>query len=322
MTPQISYKQPSRNDGRNNLQAQITKNASKQTYYTIRFLADHDRRQDAFRAYAYFRWLDDLLDTDATSQQHKAALLSQQQGLLADCYQRKEVEISCPEEQMLVELVRNDLEENSGLHAYLHNMMAVMAFDVQRRGKLISQAELTQYTNLLAKAVTEYMFYFIGHCDQPPTSVNRYLAVQGAHITHMLRDMLEDIDIGYVNFPAERIPGGQFSSDIVHRPEFRNWVAERVELARGNFEAGRRYIAHVKCKRCRLAGYAYLTRFEWMLKVIKSDHYTLRWEYPERKNLKAALWMVWRVVNSWINLPAGSRKHPETISLGEQCEQP
>ena len=40
----------------------ITKAASKQTYYTIRFLVDRERVEDAYRAYAYFRWVDDVLD--------------------------------------------------------------------------------------------------------------------------------------------------------------------------------------------------------------------------------------------------------------------
>ncbi len=47
--------------------ATLTKIASKQTYYTIRFLVDRARVEDAFRAYAYFRWVDDVLDADAGS---------------------------------------------------------------------------------------------------------------------------------------------------------------------------------------------------------------------------------------------------------------
>jgi phytoene/squalene synthetase len=316
-------KQLSIEDGKLNLHAEITYRASKQTYYTIRFLADNDREQDAFRAYAYFRWLDDLLDTDVTSQQEKTALLTQQQSILEACYQGKDTDISYPEEQMLVELVRNDSETSSGLQLYLCNMMAVMAFDVERRGRLITQAELTQYTNLLATAVTEYMFYFIGHCNQPPSSVNRYLAVQGAHITHMLRDMLDDIDIGYINLPAELIDGDQISPDVLQSPKFQKWVAERVGLARANFEAGRTYIARLKSKRCRLAGFAYLARFEWMLKVIEGDHFTLRREYPERKSLKVALWMIWRVFTSWIHLSGkvGNTRKPSLLKINISSDE-
>ena len=47
-----------------NLAASITRAASKQTYYTVRFLVDRGRVADAYRAYAYFRWVDDTLDSD------------------------------------------------------------------------------------------------------------------------------------------------------------------------------------------------------------------------------------------------------------------
>ncbi len=63
MNVQPSNTPPSLTDGKMSLHAQITKDASKQTYYTIRFLVDRDRVQDAFRSHAYLRWLDDLLDT-------------------------------------------------------------------------------------------------------------------------------------------------------------------------------------------------------------------------------------------------------------------
>jgi phytoene/squalene synthetase len=67
----------------------ITKAASQQTYYTIRFLADRDRIPDAFRAYAYFRWLDDTLDGEPVSARDRTAFLERQKSLTmrrtADC---------------------------------------------------------------------------------------------------------------------------------------------------------------------------------------------------------------------------------------------
>lgn len=45
----------------------IAKAASKQTDYTIRFLVDRARVDDAYRAYGYFRWVDDVLDSDSGS---------------------------------------------------------------------------------------------------------------------------------------------------------------------------------------------------------------------------------------------------------------
>jgi hypothetical protein len=103
---------------------------------------------------------------------------------------------------MLVALVRHDPEKGNGLHSYLYNMMQVISFDVRRRGRLISYMELNQYTRWLASSVTEAMHYFIGHGEYAPHDETRYLAVSGAHIVHMLRDTLEDIQLGYFNIPC------------------------------------------------------------------------------------------------------------------------
>jgi hypothetical protein len=63
--------------------------------------------------------------------------------------------------------------------------------------------------------------------------------------------------------------------------------------------------------RCRLAGYAYTARFQWMLGAIERDHYCLRSEYPDRKSLWAGLWMGWSALASMFasfRIKAGHRK--------------
>ncbi len=141
----------------------ITKNASSQTYYTIQFLADRDRVEDAYRAYGYFRWVDDALDSDALSDVQRTAFLERQEYLLEQCYLGRPPHDMDLQEDMLVELVQHDRDKDSGLRIYLHNMMKVMEFDVSRRGRLISQAELNRYTRWLSSAVTECIHYFVGH---------------------------------------------------------------------------------------------------------------------------------------------------------------
>jgi phytoene/squalene synthetase len=311
---------PTKQGGKSELSAAITKAASKQTYYTIRFLADRDRVQDAFRAYAYFRWVDDRLDTSLGTQQEKRSFLEDQQALLEACYRGQPPTDLSPEEQMLVDLVGNDQEIDSGLQTYLRNMMTVMSFDVERRGRWISHAELSKYSLLLSKAVSEYMFYFIGHPDPPPCNATRYQAVCGAHVVHMLRDMADDIALGYINIPAEVLERELISLDNLRSGPFRKWVSERVRLAHRYFEVGRKYIAHVKNLRCRLAGFTYIARFEWMLRSIERDQYCLRHEYPERKSLRAVLWMVWRVISSLVNTLWIKYDPGEPVSPTDQYE--
>ena len=208
------------------------------------------------------------------------------------------------EEHMLSDLVRNDSGKNPGLKSYLWNMMAVMEFDAKRRGRVISQPELSEYSRLLATAVTDAMYYFLGHDDPAPRHKSRYLSVTAAHITHMLRDAMEDIESGYFNIPCEYLQARGISPHVVNSQAYRDWVCGRVQLARGYFRLARECTSQVKNWRCRLAGFAYTARFEWMLNVIERDNYCLRAEYPERKSLVAGLWMLWHTLTSVFALPA------------------
>lgn len=284
------------------LAATITKEASKQTYYTIRLLADRNFASDAYRAYAYFRWVDDILDSEHGCLAEKQDFIRRQLVILDACYQANVPSDLCPEEEMLASLVQHDDGDGSGLRSYLNNMMGVMIFDVERRGCTISQYELSEYSHLLSTAVTEALHYFIGHDCPPPFSENRYLAVRGAHIVHMLRDMVEDISTGYYNIPSEYVEEHFISFDDLDNPACRRWVRGRVELARSCFQKGREYIDQVRHLRCRLAGYAYIARFEWVLVAIERDGYRLREAYPKRKGLRTALWIANRTLSSFLGL--------------------
>jgi hypothetical protein len=191
----------------------------------------------------------------------------------------------------VADLIHSDQAANSGLRTYVNQMMAVMVFDAKRRGRLISQEELAEYTQALATAVTEALHYFIGHQDWSPQDESRYLAVTGAHITHMLRDTIEDTAVGYYNISQEYLKQHNFAPTDVAHDAYRTWVQQRVQLARGCFAQGRTYLAQVENLRCRLAGYAYIARFEVVLDAIEKDGYLLRLEYPERKSKKAGLKM-------------------------------
>jgi phytoene/squalene synthetase len=279
------------------LAAAITRAASKQTYYTVRFLVDRDRVDDAYRAYAYFRWVDDYLDVEARSRKERLAFVKRQQALMEGAYDGQRWTDLTPEECLLADLIGRDQAENSGLQAYIRNMMAVMAFDARRRGRLISQRQLDEYVGWLATAVTEALHYFIGAGSAAPHDERRYLAAAGAHLTHMLRDAVEDAEAGYYNLPREVMNTQGFAPREWENGAYRNWVKARVQLARAYFRAGRDYLADVDCLRCRLAGYAYIQRFEVVLDAIEREGYRLRAEYHERKSygwrMKTMGWALW-----------------------------
>jgi phytoene/squalene synthetase len=284
----------------------LTNSASSQTYYTIRFLVDHKRVADAYLAYAYFRWVDDALDADAGTRSEREAFILRQKSLLENCYHGESLREVHSEEQMLVELIRHDTEPNSGLQFYLRNMMSVMVFDTNRRGQIISQTELQQYTYLLASAVTEAMHYFIGRCCYSPQTEARYLAVSAAHITHMLRDTFDDIQAGYYNIPRELLEAKHLTPQDVASDAYRAWVRSRVRLARQYFKAGRKYLNHVENLRCRLAGFAYTARFEWLLDTLEREDYALRPHYTERESFGTGLRMSVETLSSAMNWGGGT----------------
>ncbi len=294
------------------LATSITRAASLQTTYTIRFLADHELMQDAYRSYAYFRWVDDWIDQEKRRKDDRVAFVNRQNALIDALGQGLVPQDVTPEEQILVELLQNkeSTSEHNGLQSYVHNMMAVMAFDAERRGRLISQSELNTYARTLAVAVTEALHYFIGHNCSSPRTEDRYLAVIGAHVTHMLRDTLDDNAAGFFNIPREYLEANKISPFDTASEPYRAWVRSRVQIARYYFKAGRGYMARVESLRCRLAGHAYMARFESVLDSIERDNYLLRAQYRECKTPLAGAQMAWRTLWSAIGEKAPQAKSP------------
>lgn len=280
------------------LGAAITRAASTQTYYTIRLLVDRGLVDDAYRAYAYFRWVDDWLDQEMRPRNQRLAFVKRQQALMESCSRGELLADVTPEECMLADLIQQDADKNSGLQIYLRNMMAVMAFDADRRGRLVSQRELNEYTHWLAVAVTESLHHFIGHNCASPLGEMRYVAVTGAHITHMLRDALDDAEAGYYNIPCEVVTGNGIAPWDVKSKVYRDWVKERVREARACFKIGRDYLAQVENLRCRIAGYAYIHRFEVTLDYIERAGCLLQAQYSERTS--RGLEMIgWALRSAW-----------------------
>ena len=293
------------------LAATITRSASRQTYATIRFLVDRARVADAFRAYAYFRWVDDILDAEAPQalrgeawQRGRLGFLERQTTLLEACLRGDRPPDPDPHERMLVDLVLHSDPRDTGLRSYLRQMMWVMAFDARRRGRLVSQGELDAYTRALAIAVSDAMHHFIGHrSDDPEDDPARYRAVEGAHIIHMLRDTGVDVRAGYFNVPRELLEAASIGPSDVGHDAYRAWVRQRVRQARLDLAAGTAYYSRVESRRHRLAGLAYIARFSWLTDRIERDDFLLRPSYAEAMGPATGLRMAGSVVASMARPP-------------------
>ena len=266
----------------------ITLASSKQSYYTARLLVDKDLVDDCLRAYAYFRWADDVVDVTCQSREECISFIKRQIALVNQSYENKSLQNLSPEEDMIADLIIHDRGEDSGLQSFIRNFMAILEFDAQRRGRLISQSELDWYSNCLTMAVTDAIQYFIKNGHPYPDGSNHYLAANGAHITHVLRDMIQDLAEGYINVPREYLEAAGVTPEDLDSPAINAWIQERVKLAREYFRDGKRYLDELDVLRCKIAGYWYCFRFEWVLDSIERDGYVLRTQYYVRRK-----WLTW-----------------------------
>lgn len=284
-------------DGTAALAKSITRASSKQSYMTARLLVDKDLVDDCYRAYGYFRWADDVVDAptpvveSSQSRDERVSFIKRQRELIDHLYRNERPEHLAPEEEIVADLICHDRGENRGLESFIRSFLAIIEFDAQRRGQLINQQELTWYSNCLGKAVTDAIQYFISNGHPYPTAGNHYLAATAAHVTHMLRDMVEDVADGYVNIPGEYLEAHGICPEDLESPAMRDWVQSRVQLARQYFRDGKQYVDGLDILRCKIAAHWYCARFEGLLDTIERDGYVLRAEYGRRRKLPTWLRM-------------------------------
>lgn len=272
------------------LARRITWRASKQSYLIAALLASRGRRDDCYRAYAYFRWVDDVVDERARTRPERMRFIRRQRELVERTYRHEPLPRLAPEEQMIVDLIRG---HGGGLQRYIHNFIAVIEFDAARKGQTINAAALAWYLETLASAVTEAIEFFIGDGYRYPNSHERTLAPSAAHLAHMLRDLVEDVQEGFLNIPREYMELQRIQPWELDSLPMRMWVMDRVQLARDYFSRGRRYLNTLDHLPSKLAGAWYCQRFAAVLDAIEREGYVLRATYPERRSAVAWLRMAW-----------------------------
>ena len=215
----------------------ITRSGSRQTYWTARLLVDKERMDDFFRAYAYFRWADDIIDAVSQTDTERTVFARRQRELIERLYRNEPVGGLAPEEAIVADLIRRYGAAETGLQSFIRNMLTVIEFDAYRKGRVVSQQELAWYTDCLAISVTDGIQFFIGYDHIYPLVENRLSAARGAHIAHMLRDMLVDIGDGFINIPREYLETHAIGPEEMDSAPYRAWVRQRVGQARADFVA-------------------------------------------------------------------------------------
>ncbi len=274
------------------LAREITRTESLQSYLTMKLLVDKDLVEDSYRAYAYFRWADDMVDKLSASNEEREAFIHGQRTLIEALYRGEVPQTLDRMEAMMANLIRNDRGPNSRLRSYIENFLWIIEFDATRNGRRITGAELREYSDRLAIAVTDAILYFIGNGHLYPEDMHRTSAARAAHMVHMLRDFRDDVPAGYWNIPREVLETHGIRPEETDHPAFREWVRERVAEAREDFRLGKAYIDSLDVFRTKLAASWYCARFEHLLDTIEADGYRLRKDYPRSHGLRSWLRML------------------------------
>jgi len=133
----------------------ITKSSSKQTFFIIKILVDEKLRDDCYRAYAYFRWADDMVDFVNQSDTKKINFIERQIFIADELYAGNRPNKLTLEENMLADLINNDNGSSGLLRSYIYNFLAIIKFDAIRQGNLINEEILKWYACTLGQAVTD-----------------------------------------------------------------------------------------------------------------------------------------------------------------------
>ena len=72
------------NESAADLARSITWEGSRQTYFTGRLMIDRDLVDDFYRAYAYFRWADDVIDSSSNSDEERITFIKRGIGRRTD----------------------------------------------------------------------------------------------------------------------------------------------------------------------------------------------------------------------------------------------
>ena len=90
----------------------ITWAGSKQTYYTAKLLVDKDLGDDFYRAYAYFRWIDDVIDVSSRSDEERSSFIERQKELIDHLYGNYRPDDLALQEQILADFASRGRHPN------------------------------------------------------------------------------------------------------------------------------------------------------------------------------------------------------------------
>lgn len=256
-----------------------TKASNPTAYFLVRLFGEKDWRDHSFLIYAYFRWVDDIIDCPRTSYEEKKRSMERQGKLLRNLYDGLAYQGNyILEEQFAHYSVAFDREMGFALKDDILGMFSVLMRDLERNGAPTPAKEMDEFIYVESKAFINMIRFFCGETGGYD-GADKYDEGVGCKLVHLLRDFIEDLDQGYVNISQDDMERYRINLDNINDDNFQAWVRDQVELAREHFRKGKHNLSNSKRLRYKIASYLYCAKYEDILAITEKDNYRLRSEY-------------------------------------------
>ncbi len=228
--------------------------------------------------YIYFRWLDDQID-NTKDKKKRLKIASEQKRFLSDIFRGKFQKGLCFQKRLMQAAAR--FRKSQDLKPFVMQMFRALEFDAERKGRLCSRAELMDYSKDIGYSYAKGVHYFSSGfpINKNPNHLTK--AAFAAHLVHILRDLKEDIDEGFINIPKEELAAFRINLQNLDSYDFRSWVRYRLHRAQKIFRSSKKMAKRLKNRGERISFYIYCLRYEYVMKKIKKDDYILRRSYEK-----------------------------------------
>jgi phytoene/squalene synthetase len=231
------------------------------------------RREILFGAYAYFRWLDDVLDNKDVSTEESINILARESFFISSLYENKSPQSKCIEEKYISFVICKDLLDNNGFRVIIDGFMSALSWDIKRKHRIPTQQELDEYSLRLGRSYYQCLVFGLDFhpSDKCFKDVGEICGV-AAHLAHILRDFFFDLSIGYVNISQEDVT--KYHIDLsLKNPELRQnlkpWSRDVIFKSTDMFKKGMKSINKIPSFKARLAISLMCTRYFLILQKAK-----------------------------------------------------
>jgi phytoene/squalene synthetase len=247
------------------------------------FIITHLFFQKSIRHYAdyiyiYFRWLDDQID-NTNDKSKRLVIASEEKRFLRDIFSRKFQKGLCFQKRLMQAAA--GFMKVQDFQPFVMQMFRALEFDAGRKGRLCSRSELLQYSKDIGYSYAKGAHYFSTGSQIKHNPDHLTKAAFAAHLVHILRDLKEDIQEGFINIPKEELSAFRIGLQDLDSYEFRSWVRYRLRRAKKIFRESKKMAKNINNRRERISFYIYCLRYEYVMNKIKKDDYILRRSYEK-----------------------------------------